>query len=519
MKRVLRSFVARLVEDQRGQILPWMALLTVLFLAMAGLTLDLGRGYVCYRELQASTDAAALAGARAMSQASATVASAKSVACSYSSNTTASATCPVGINVTPNMPNVTIDPELKCVSSSIVVAGCVALLPTGYNVIQVTQTAVIPTIFIEALQSFGIQAAHSLTLNTTSTAAIQSGVSPGVNIAVIIDTTRSMQDSDTSCGAGEEQINCALKGLRQLLGELYPCTTGSSASTCNGPYDQVALFTFPNITANTAQYDTSCAGKNPSIPPYSYVPVPTKTNTSWSGAPSTGTSSTASTYEVTTGYDDNFSATNSAQGGLNTSSALGIAAGAGSCSGLQAPGGDGTYLAGAMYAAITSLQAAATSTSTSAIILLTDGASNSTDFDNNFKTVAQNPPTTNKAATVAYPSTVNQCQQTVDAGNYATSLGITVYTVAYGASTDASQCSTDTSIDPKTKRAVANVISPCTEIANTASSSATFFSDSQSSGGCVAPATPAEGLVGIFGDIGTTFLKARLVPNSVTSGS
>ena len=57
-----RSIVARIFSDQRGQLLPWMALLMILFLGFAGLAMDLGQAYIAYRELQASSDAAALAG-------------------------------------------------------------------------------------------------------------------------------------------------------------------------------------------------------------------------------------------------------------------------------------------------------------------------------------------------------------------------------------------------------------------------------------------------------------------------
>ena len=95
----LPRFVARFTKDQSGQVLPWMALLMVLFLGMAGLTIDLGRAYVCYRELQASTDAAALAGAYAMTQSGATVSSSTSMACSFSANTDTSGKNPLSCNV------------------------------------------------------------------------------------------------------------------------------------------------------------------------------------------------------------------------------------------------------------------------------------------------------------------------------------------------------------------------------------------------------------------------------------
>ncbi|MGA8668915.1 MAG: Tad domain-containing protein [Terracidiphilus sp.] len=519
----LPRFVSRFAKDQNGQVLPWMALLMVVFLGMAGLTIDLGRAYVCYRELQASSDAAALAGAYAMTQSGATVSTSTSAACSYSSNTDTSAKNPancsvVGTNSTPNLPIVTTTPKLKCVSPGPIVAVTCGTVPAGNNVIQVTQTATIPTYFIVALSAFGINSAKTLTLNATSTAAVNSGPSPAVNIAVVLDTTASMNSQDTDVNCGNTEIHCALAGLQNLLTILSPCTSGSSKGNCLGGYDQVSLFTFPNIQAQDYTDDTTCTSKNPAIPAYSYVPIPSTTNTSWTQV----TTGTTSTYQVT-GYEDDYSAGDVAKSGLDTTSPLGIAAGADTgCKGLQAPGGDGTYIAAAMYAAITSLQAqqAANPNSTSALILLSDGGANSSKFDSTFTTTAKNPPTSpDTAQVVAYPSTVNQCQQTVDAGKYATFLGITVYTIAYGASSDPSQCTTDTSV-VKGKN-VANVISPCTEMANTASSLSTFYSDATASedpNGCIAPDTSGVGLNGIFGDIGATFLKARLVPNSVVTG-
>jgi len=496
-----------------------MALLMVLFLGMAGLTIDLGRAYVCYRELQASSDAAALAGAYAMTQSGATVSSSTNMACSFSSNTDTSgnnqANCSVvGGNSTPNLPTVTTSPILKCVPTGPIVGVSCGTVPAGNNVIQVTQTATIPTYFIVALSAFGINSAKTLTLNATSTAAVNSGPSPAVNIAVVLDTTASMNDRDTDANCGNTQIYCALQGLQNLLGILSPCTAGSTSGNCLGGYDQVSLFTFPNIMAQDAGDDTSCPSSNPNIPKYSYAPIPSTNNASW-----TNPTGTSSTYQVT-GYEDDYSATDTANGGISTSSALGIAAGANTasnCKGLQAPGGDQTFIAGAMYAAITSLQAqqAANPNSSSALILLSDGGANSGSFDSTFTAAS-------KANTTpgTYPSTIDECQQTVAAGQFATSLGITVYTIAYGASSDPSQCTTDTSV-VKGKN-VANVISPCTEMAETASSLQTFYSDATASEdpeGCIAPDTAGVGLNGIFKNIGATFLKARLIPNSVVTGS
>jgi len=92
------SLFLRAFKDQNGQVLPWMTLLMVLFCGMAGLTLDLGHAYVCYRELQASTDAAALAGAYAMGLTTTTSTSEVTTTIDGYSSMTG------GVNVNPNLP-------------------------------------------------------------------------------------------------------------------------------------------------------------------------------------------------------------------------------------------------------------------------------------------------------------------------------------------------------------------------------------------------------------------------------
>jgi hypothetical protein len=57
--------VRRSYNEESGQVLPWIALLMVGFLGLAGLTIDVGHAYVAYDRLQASTNAAALAAAGA----------------------------------------------------------------------------------------------------------------------------------------------------------------------------------------------------------------------------------------------------------------------------------------------------------------------------------------------------------------------------------------------------------------------------------------------------------------------
>src|ERR1035438_283163 len=57
------AFVKRILNDQRGQVLPWVTGGMFAFLGMAGLTIDVGHAYVVRAALQNGTNAAALAAA------------------------------------------------------------------------------------------------------------------------------------------------------------------------------------------------------------------------------------------------------------------------------------------------------------------------------------------------------------------------------------------------------------------------------------------------------------------------
>jgi Flp pilus assembly protein TadG len=487
MKDEKQSFLRKVLKNENGQILPWMALLVILFLGMAGLTLDLGHAYVCYRELQASTDAAALAGGYALSLSTATTSSVDTAVSNASSVTG-------GQNVNINLPSASETPTLECLTTVKDMGIPCSASPTGDNAIQVVQSAVVPTYFIRGLAAFGVKGASSITLTTESTAAMRGATNSPYNVAIIIDTTASMGDEDSDAACGNTQIYCALQGVQVLLKALSPCTAASESGTCVG-FDEVSLFTFPNIQANDAADDTTCPTKNPSVPSYYAPTVPTASTTTW-----TDPTGSNPTYQVT-GFIDNYSATNQAGGSLNTSSSLAIAAGASTvskCTGLQTPGGDGTYYAGAIYAATTALLAEqnARPGSQSALILLSDAAANSSEFQSGFST-----------SSGTYPSKIDQCQQGVTAAQAATKLGITVYTVSYGASNNASDCSTDSGL------------TPCQAMSEMASSAADFYSDANSTenkGACSSPDNPSLNLNQIFQQVATSFTVSRLIPNGST---
>jgi hypothetical protein len=194
------------------------------------------------------------------------------------------------------------------------------------------------------------------------------------------------------------------------------------------------------------------------------------------------------------------------------------------------PGGAGTYYAGAIYQAITALQSMAASNpgSSNVMIILSDGEAEST----NFASTGQGGVTVSTTSGI-YPSTVDQCQQAIVAANYATSLGVRVYTVAYGSESSGctsssggtdnkvvlpSTCGTGTLCTPYPGLSL-STITPCWTMEQMASAPAYFFSDYNQSGSgstCQSASQPETNINQIFINIGTDFTHPRLIPNSTT---
>jgi Putative Flp pilus-assembly TadE/G-like len=468
MRRTRESLLRRLHKNERGQILVFVALAMVALLAMVGFVVDVGDFYYSYHELQASSDAAALAGGSALPGATAAA-----VATSYSS-------VAGGKNVYANLPNVTMAPgypQVVCLTTLENLTPTVPCLPpAGGNAIVVKQIATVQMYFATIV---GI---HTMTITATATAAMRGAKVGAHNVVIVLDTTSSMNDIDSSVNCNGTRISCAIAGAQQLLGALTPCGTTCGAVTqgnAANPVDEVSLMVFPGLASGQAQYDYDCANKtNPQIAPYTY-PTP------------------MSLYQVIP-FSSDYRASDAATS-LNPSSDLARATGAvTSCTqGLIAVGGEGTYYAGVIYAAQATLaaEAALRPTAQNELILLSDGDSNAT--------ASHMPGASTK--TLVYPSTQNQCHQAITAAQSATAAGTVVYTVAYGA--EATGCSTDS---PK--------ITPCQTMQQIASSSTTFFSDYTATGGditCVSAARPSTSLSQIFADIAANFGGARLIPNNL----
>ena len=463
-------------RGRRGQTLILLTMWLPLFFGMAALVIDFGFIYFRQSELNASTQAAALAGAAAMSAPGATTASTAAAVNSYSSATGDQ-------NAFANLSGVTMMsgyPKFKCLNTLTTVFGTQCYGPSGSNAIVVAQHVQVPMLF------FPLFGGNSTVLSATATAAMK-GAAPGpYNMAIIVDTTASMNDTDSDSNCNSTRISCALAGVNILLQGLSPCQP--SESSCGAAVggmvansvDRVTLLTFPPVSMATAADDYNCSGVNPTIVPYQ--------------APFPGTS----TYQIV-GFSSDYRTSDGASS-LNSSSNIVRAVGGKSgCSAMRAVGGDGTYYAQVIYQAQAYLAAEHTlyPTATNVMIILSDGDANAVAS----KMVGAS------TTSGVYMSTIQECHQAVTAAQAAAAAGTRVYSLAYGAAS--AGCSTDT----------APAITPCQTMQQMASAPAYFFSDYTATGGdssCISASHPITGLNQIFQTVLMDLSTVKLIPNNTT---
>ncbi len=495
-----KSLFPRAMRDENGQILPWLALGMMGFVALTGLAIDVGRAYVAYDQLQSATNAAALAAASATYNTTGQTVATQAALYGSASG---------GKNTFGGMSNVVTTPTPECLN---------ILMPPGQtcgtgspnNAVKVVQTASVPTYFLRVI---GVS---SINLKTTSQAAMQ-GAAEKWNVAIVVDSTGSMNTADANCGTNTE-FQCALSGIQSLLGSTKPCLAAATCTNANSNL-RVALFTFPNVSTATVVDDINCSGTpgsagHPTAEPYT-LPVPGKTMLTQSdGTVYMSYTQTASphtvwtaTYQITPFLSDYYQANSSSTGNLNTSSNLVKAVGYGSTlgcltytQGIVNSGFGNTYFASSIYAAQAALVAAqaANPGSKNAIIFLSDGQANASEYSKNssaygtansinqyaqasefpeapspsevgpnstayltpatltssvlqggvqttqygYDTLSSDSGTSgNRSGTSkgVYPDWYDQCQQAIVAAQYAISHGTTVYSVAYGS--ESSGCS------------------------------------------------------------------------------
>jgi Putative Flp pilus-assembly TadE/G-like len=481
-------------KGERGQIIPILALSMTLLLGLDALVVDFGLVYFSQNELNASTQAAALAGAEAMGLPGATTTTATTAATKFSGlsgddNAYANET---GVSMVSGYP------KYSCLTTLQTAFGLQCIGPSSTNAIVVKQQVSIPMLFTRL---FGTNA---VTLTSTATASMRGASAGPFNVAIIVDATRSMTDTDSSSNCKSTRISCALAGVQVLLQNLSPCqwnetTCGSATSgMVSNSVDRVSLYTFPAVTTGSVANEYNCSGLTPSTAAYSGSSL---TTPPWM-LPAT------STYQVVN-FSSDYRASD-ATSTLSTSSNIVKAVGGKSgCSGLNPQGGFGTYYAQVITAAQAALVAEQSSypNSQNVIVLLSDGDATASCAISLLGVCVTGDMPGASVTSGTYMSTLQECHQAITAAQLAVSAGTRIYSVAYGA--EASGCASDTN----------PTITPCQTMQKIASSPGYFFSDYTATGGdstCIAASQPATNLSQIFQVIAGDLTVAKLIPNGTT---
>ncbi len=544
MKRFEIPLLRRFLKSEQGQTAVIVMVTAGTMMSLAGASIESGHVYYAYQQLVASTNAAAMAGAQAMPNTT-----------QASTNVTLYSSQSGELNANPMLQNVTATPSFLCLSTVTDSLNVPCSTSTGasggYNALSVTQTAKVNLWF------GGMIGLRTMNLAATATAAMRGGTNAPWNIAVILDTTASMNDSDSGAQCSGTQETCALQGLQILLEDLYPCGLGQTCTSTNPAppaVDSVSLFVFPAVTTGTAQDDYTCPTSNPSIVAYT-IPDTTPAYTNGTAPASNLMLPSGDTYQVI-GFASNYKTTDTATS-LNQNSEIAIAAGDGgtytettgtgrnqrtqtvSCGGIEAPGGEGTYYAQAVYAAQAALTAQQTANpgTKNAMIILSDGDATSCASNANTTAGACNSNgqimategTLNGTGThttnpdgyenPTYPSALGECGQAVLASQYAASAGTAVYTIGYGAETSGGCLSDKTYSATVTTNggSWAPGDQPCQAIAAMASAEINFYSDDGQ--GCEATAPTNQSitkLTAIFRQILDNLTTPRLIPNGTS---
>jgi Flp pilus assembly protein TadG len=450
MIRRSKLFCARLGADQRGAMTILMAACAVAFLGFGAIVVDLASVFHAKRSLQASTDAAALAGAQNLSSTGSPTL-AVSTATTYSAGSGDK-------NADPNLSVTATPATVNC--TGLTGSTCTATT-TNPNGIKVTQSTTVPLYFAPIL---GIDTAS---ISTTAYALQSGGKAVNTDVVIILDTTASMNNTDSSC-SGNTRLNCAFSGIKTML-------TGFDGTT-----QQVALMVFPGLTtaANAAlEYDCSSS-------------TPTSSAIAKYNASASAPATTPPVYQIVP-FSSDYKANSTT---LNTSSNLVIAArgGATGCvAGITAYGGVGTYYADVVTAAQNYLTNYGRAGSNKMIILLSDGDASAT------------------SSNMASAKLNNQCHQGITNATTAKASGTTVITIGYG-SPGSGSCSTDSSPSITACQTLLNMATVGT---GTTAAPEWFYSDTASA--CTGGHS-ATNLTSIFTQVGSGIANGgtRLIPSS-----
>jgi len=377
--------IRALRRNRKGSVVAMLAVVLPALLGIVGMSIDVGYALVAKRQLDASTQGAALAGAYEM------LSTNTSSAVQTAITNWNTANPPTGVTIAS-----TSTPTLSCVTSTSNLPSCNSSTP---NTVSVTQTATVSTHFLKA---FGFS---SFSLSSTASAAMAGGNPKSLNIMFIMDATGSMSNSEPGCvvpnNSNPSKFQCALAAVQNVL------------KTAPTTLDKASLSFFPaSMTSYSPTNSKSCGSQASSVPYYTTSDI-YQAGTGWSG---------------TGAWRSDF---NNGNGSLNDSSPLVVLIGdysnkVSNC--LQNPGGEGSFAAEAIDKAVAAMPTATAGTS-NVIIIASDGGYASTKF-----------------ASGQTSHATAQCGQAVTAASNATKAGITVYSIAYDAA--GTGCSSGDTITP-----------------------------------------------------------------------
>jgi Flp pilus assembly protein TadG len=483
----------RLRRDQGGATFVVAALATMMIVGFGAITVDLGNAYRVRRQLQSSSDAAALAGAMSLYQGN-TYTTAESTAKTWSAGS-GDKNVITGVSTTPTATTVscTGPTGASCSSNT-----------SSPNGMMVTQAATVPTYFGRLLGIDNVAvstSSYAIGNTSSSTCSGCGGLSEQADVMVLIDTTQSMADcagtsssgsctgktdaSDTACD-GLTNVGCAILGVRSLLTDLTAPSNGSGGAT-------VGLMTFPGLKSAADAAEEYCSGGTPSssnIAAYDATTTSPYYSTTSGSGPYYLIYPTYSSLSAGGGFDGSYKGSS---GSLKTTDDLVLAAAGNtsSCAGLTAYGGAGTSLAIAMQEATAILKNDSRTGSSKYLVILSDGDANtSAAMPSSFSIT--DPVTNDK-----YTAGNDECHQAIAASRIAQADGITVVTLGYGEETTNANgspagCDSDTGST--------DLITPCTTMTDMASigtgsstSPQFFYSDATGSGtnACPSGANPS----------------------------
>jgi hypothetical protein len=203
---------------ESGQVVVLFALGLIMLMGMGALAIDVGHAFYAKRSLQASADAAALAGAAELPDPT----GATAYALAYGGQ-------PGAKNEADNLPPVTTKATTKCVS----IAPC-----NPVNALVVEQSIRVPARFARLL---GIE---YFDIEVKSTACSPCGARP-LDIMLVLDRTGSMcQDSNGNTQSSCPDLNNMKQGVRDFIAFMDPTI------------DRIGLAVFPPAASQSARCST-----------------------------------------------------------------------------------------------------------------------------------------------------------------------------------------------------------------------------------------------------------------------